>query len=78
MTEEQKLLNKKEKAQNLLKEKLEDRKWFADRVGKELIAGFDGYKANLEDIELEIEILQEYIDNIDKYLRDKNINGDAE
>ena len=68
-TYEQQLLEKKEKIEKFLTEKIEDRNWYAKRVGKELICSYDPYKANMEDIDLEIEALQNFIDGIDRYLR---------
>ena len=68
-TYEQQLLEKKEKIEKFLTEKIWDRNYYAKRVGKELICDFDANKANLEDVDLEIEALQNFIDGIDRYLR---------
>ena len=68
-TYEQQLLEKKEKIEKLLAEKIQDRNWYAKRVGKKLICSYDPYKANMEDVDLETEALQDFIDRIDSELR---------
>jgi len=68
-TYEQQLLEKKEKIEKLLAEKIQDRNWYAKRVGKEPICSYDPYKANMEDVDLETEALQDFIDRIDSELR---------
>ena len=60
---------KKEKIEKFLEEKIWDRNYYAKKVGKELICDFDANKANLEDVDLEIEALQDFIDRIDSELR---------
>jgi len=71
MTYEQVLLIKKEKVEKILAEKIQDRNWYAKRVGKELICSYDPYKANMEDIDLEIEALQDLVDSMDRELRNE-------
>lgn len=78
MTYEQELLKKKEKAEAMLIERMDDRRFFANRVGEEVMAGFDPSKANLEDVEIEIEALQEFIERIDSYLKEKAIESQEE
>ena len=68
-TYEQQLLEKKEKIEKFLTEKIWDRNYYAKRVGKELICSYDPYKANMEDVDLETEALQDFIDRIDSELR---------
>ncbi len=73
MALEQELLKKKERIEKLLAEKIEDRNWFSKRVGKNIVCGFDGAKANMEDWDLEIEALQNMIDGINTELRSKEV-----
>ena len=66
------LQNKKEHAEQLLTQKLEDVKWFKKNdesknfVNKQI-------KSNLEDSNLEVEALQDFIDGIDNKLRNKTM-----
>jgi len=69
------LQNKKEHAEQLLAQKLEDVKWFKKNdesknfVNKQI-------KSNLEDSNLEVEALQDFIDGIDNKLRNKTMLGE--
>jgi len=63
------LYKKKGKIESILADKIESRNWFARKVGTQLICGFDAFKSNMEDCDLEIEALQGLIDSIDSELR---------
>ena len=71
MTYEKELLEKKQKLEGLLADKIESRNWFAK---KELEQDKNslvrkGYQANKEDDDLIIECIQNEIDAIDKEIR---------
>jgi len=72
---EQELLRKKRKAEELLAEEIRDRNWYAARVGvggTERPESYDPNKANMENCDIVIEALQNFIEGIDSYLREKS------
>ena len=72
MTLEQQLLKKKSKAETVLADEMESKEWFINETKK----GYDefrntGLEMNIDDSEIKIEALQEFIEGIDNYLREK-------
>jgi len=70
-TLEQELLLKKEKEEGLLAEEIRDRNDFSKKIGKDIVDGFDANKSLAEDCDVKIEALQEFIEGIDRYLKEK-------
>ena len=74
MTHEQTLLEKKQHAEDLLKTRLKDREWYVVNESPNRLIRRDGhFHTNVEDTDLEIEILQDFIENTDKYLKEKTL-----
>ena len=72
ITYKQELLQKKQRAEKILADRIERRNWFAERTGKIVFGNFNPYKANKEDEDLIVEALQEFIERIERYFREKS------
>jgi hypothetical protein len=69
-------------AKNLLKEKLEDKNYFQNKIEAEKETNFyslkNPYEANLEDVLVEIQALEHFIRDIEDFLKEDAYNSARE